>query len=343
MARSTDLWLNAHALFVLRRLRLAGAVLPAALTSLGATWRAALVRGLETLWYSEAPYSKGGRSVSVGLLAACRLALGREWRPTPRHGESIMDQTILRAAFGVDVLVDSSGEGVLSTRGQAQLVLLLLLPASPEQDGASWSSPPPRELPEAARVALRSLASRLRVSGARSAYVAASTSAWSSASAADNALVLSALALGARAAKLAKLAIEGASLAANLDKLANHVAAEAPLDASAALAGLALADYDEASGGANTDVELRLLAAGAPLYAAHLTTAAPPPPPRTWAWEALPRGPPSSQSSPSPLLFVVEGRGEVSVALALDFVPAAPPTGAVDRGIALLKVDRMAR
>jgi len=31
----------------------------------------------------------------------------------------------------------------------------------------------------------------------------------------------------------------------------------------------------------------------------------------------------------------------VSVALALDFVPAAPPTGAVDRGIALLKVDRI--
>ena len=48
-ARSTDLWLNAHALFVLRRLRLAGAVLPAALAALGATWRAALGRGLETL------------------------------------------------------------------------------------------------------------------------------------------------------------------------------------------------------------------------------------------------------------------------------------------------------
>jgi hypothetical protein len=343
-ARSTDLWLNAHALFVLRRLRLAGGVLPAALTALGATWRVALSRGLEELWYSEAPSNnKGGRSVSLGLLAASRLALGREWQPTPRHGDSGMAQTVLRAAFGVNVLVDGSGRDALSTRGQAQLVLLLLLPASPEHDGASWSSPPPRELPEAARVALHSLASRLRVSGARSAYVAASTSAWSSASAADNALALSALALGARAAKLAKLALEGASLAANLDKLANHVAAEAPLDASAALAGLALADYDEVSGGANTDVELRLLAAGAPLYAAHLTTAAPPPPPRTWAWEALPRGPPSpQQSSPSPLLFVLEGRGEVSVALALDFVPAAPPTGAVDRGIALLKVDRIA-
>ena len=38
-----------------------------------------------------------------------------------------------------------------------------------------------------------------------------------------------------------------------------------------------------------------------------------------------------------------EGRGEVSVALALDFIPAAPPTGAVDRGIALLKVGRVVR
>ena len=346
-ARSTDLWLNAHALFVLRRLRLAGAVLPAALASLGATWRTALSRGLEELYYAEAPNNnKGGRSISLGLLAACRLALGREWQPTPRRGDgdSGMAQTILRAAFGVNVLVDGSGRDALSTRGQAQLALLLLLPASPEQDGASWSSRTPRELPEAARVALRSLASRLRVSGAHSAYVAASASAWSSAGAADNALVLSALALGARAARGGGATMEGASLTANLDKLANHVAAEAPLDASAALAGLALADYDEASGGADADVELRLLAAGAPLYAAHLTTAAPPPPPRTWAWEALPRGPPSSsQSSPSPLLFVVEGRGEVSVALALDFVPAAPPAGAVDRGIALLKVDRIAR
>ena len=60
----------------------------------------------------------------------------------------------------------------------------------------------------------------MRVSGAHSAYVAASASAWSSAGAADNALVLSALALGARAAKLAGLTMEGASLASNLDKLA---------------------------------------------------------------------------------------------------------------------------
>jgi len=344
-ARSTDLRLNAHALFVLRRLRLAGAVLPAALAALGATWRAALGRGLETLWYSEAPDgSREGRSVSVGLLVACRLALGRDWQPTPRRGDSGAAQARLRAAFGVDVLVDASGRGALSTRGQAQLVLLLLLPASPEHDGAGWSAPPPpRALPEPARLALRALRSQLRVSGAHSAYVAASASAWSSAGAADNALVLSALALGARAAKLAGLTIEGASLAINLDKLASHVAAEAPIDASAALAGLALADYDEASGGADADVELRLLAAGAPLYAAHLTTAAPPPPPRTWAWQALPRGPPPSQAPPSPLLFVVEGRGEVSVALALDFIPAAPPTGAVDRGIALLKVGRVAR
>ena len=80
IAEGADMRLDAHALYILRRLRLAGAALPSALTSLETSWRSALAMALPE--QVAQTIDRGGTWSDLELLAAARLALGASWVPT---------------------------------------------------------------------------------------------------------------------------------------------------------------------------------------------------------------------------------------------------------------------
>ena len=334
----TDLHLNALGLFLLRRLRLARVPLSSQLESLGGQWRDALTSGLVRT--VDESISRNGEWRDLYTLAASRLALGAAWRPRGAARATA-------AALSLDVLatnVDSMG-----AYSKAAYALTLLLPASPADDaiGPRWTSPN-----EHALGVLRYFASCLRVT-ARSAYIARDASSRDAAGRRDTALVLSALSIGA---------VSGAptDLAVNLDKLANHVASGGFgggsggyggydfVGSGSLFDGLALGDYDSSSGSLNADLALRAFTAqralhGRPqmtiphiLYNAHLRASdAALPLTRTVPWSVLPPSPP-----PAPLIFSASGFGEVSVALAMQFTPAALFTAPVYRGIEVAKIIR---
>jgi hypothetical protein len=328
MAHSTnngvDLHLNALGLFVVRRLRLAGVSVPPQLVALGELWRAALAHGLVDT--ATESIRRWGSWDDHHTLASCRLALGRSWRPT-RSSPAVV------AALSLEAL--QSGVDDLSAYGKAAFALTLLLPADPVNDGlgATWlragirrgSSPLEGRL----GAVLRFLSSCLRVT-ARTAYLARDAHTWDAAGSRDTALALSALAIGAASGDV------GAS-SANLDKLANHVASGGfdGVDGGSLFDGLALADYDGASGSLAADVRLEVRSGSQVVYNARLRAAdAVGPATKQLRWSELPPPP------PPPLLFSASGVGEVSVALALRFVPATIFSVPLYRGIEVLKIVR---
>ena len=364
-----DLHLNALALYLLRRLRLSRVALPEELSRLGAQWRAALASGL--VHTCDESLRVTGSWNDVHTLAVSRLALGAGWDPRTSGASARVRQALSLASL-------EEGVDRLSAYGKAAFALCLMLPDDPESDADEASAPwlrgvmsgghsggrsggddgaalrPP--LDSRAVAALRYLASSLRVT-ARSAYLARDLSSWDAAGARDGALALTALsaasALGAPS-----------ELAAHLDKLANHVASGGfrggglgglgggGIGGSSLFDGLALADYDGASGSLAADVRLRVLSGATPIFDARLhsssstTTssltsdsadasgggATSPTRIKTLLWSELP--PPPSP----PLLFVASGVGEASVALTMQFTPFASFASPVYRGIHVAKI-----
>ena len=220
-APGVSLQLNAFALLVVRRLRLAGVVLPATLTALRATWSAALETGLMVSVDGARAYatrhSGGGGGGGGGeaeaeaawgdyeTLALCRLALGRGWAAPTSYPELTMAALDAHAAS-------------LSTAGQAAYVLAHLYPTTTAADDDAGWQPAWDDRAHARTLAplLSGFVARLRVT-ARTAYVASAGGGASAAGARENALVLAALATAKRAGA-------PAALATNLDKLANYVA-----------------------------------------------------------------------------------------------------------------------
>ena len=71
--------LDAHAIYILRRLRLAGASLPSALPSLETSWRAALASAPEQV---AQIIDRGGTWSDLELLAARASRRSASWVPT---------------------------------------------------------------------------------------------------------------------------------------------------------------------------------------------------------------------------------------------------------------------
>ena len=218
-APGVSLQLNAFALLIVRRLQLAGVVLPATLTALRVTWSAALEAGLMASVDSARAYatrrggggSGGGAEAAWGdyeTLALCRLALGRGWA-APASRASYPELTM--------AALDAHAAS-LSTAGQAAYVLAQLYPAATAADDNAGWQPAWDDRVHARTLAplLSGFVARLRVT-ARTAYVASAGGGAGAAGARENALVLAALATAKRAGA-------PAALATNLDKLANYVA-----------------------------------------------------------------------------------------------------------------------
>ena len=331
---SVDLHLNALGVFTLRRLRLAGVVLPDSLAALGQRWHSALAQGLVST--VQMAIDRYGEWRDLYTLATCRLALGASWQPS---GAS----SAVQAALSVRML-DRGVEG-LSLYGKAAYALLLLLPSDTDADaaGAPWLRAHGHDgehpLPAAVTVSpralalLRYLASCLRVT-ARTAYLAYDLQSSGAAGERDTALALSALSIGAAA---------GAPVGANLDKLANHVASGGFAasgrfggggGSSSLVVGLALTDYDGTSESLAADVHLTTLMGATKLFDTHLQASdVAGPATKTLAWAALPQPPP-----PPPLVFAASGEGEASVALSMHFVPASLMPSAIYHGIEVAKV-----
>ena len=214
-ASGVSLQLNAFALLIVRRLRLAGVTLPATLTALRVTWSAALETGLMASVDSARAYATqrgggGGEAEAAWrdyeTLALCRLALGRGWSPSSFSYPELTMSTLDAHAT------------TLSTTGQAAYVMAQLYPATAAaDDDAGWQPAwNYRVHDRMLRPLLAGFIARLRVT-ARTAYVASVGGGAGTAGARDNALVLAALATAKRAGA-------PAALATNLDKLANYVA-----------------------------------------------------------------------------------------------------------------------
>ena len=342
-----DLSLNAWALQLLRALRHAGVSLPAALAALEGKWRNALGSGLVHVVRDSLTRGYGWHDFDT--TARCRLALGSSWSPS----SSAMFESGVRHALAVPTLLASADS--LSASGKAALALAAMLPGSPDDDSPHWEpSPPSTEV----LALLRYLASSLRVQG-RTAYVAQALSSRAAASRNDNALALSAFALARRANAVAA---GSADYLMSIDKLAAYVAAGSELGVwgSSAVQGLALAEYDRATGSATADARLLLLvanesnlaagqargtrssaaatrpldrAADGVIFDVELRASAPPPPPLRLPWSVLP-------SPPPPLVFALAGTGEVSAALGLRFVPASLLTTPTYRGIHVQRIIR---
>ena len=325
--RTCNTQLTALGLFLLRKLALAGRLraLPA-LAALRASWTKALAGCLEAEVAQAA--ARGHEWSDFSSLALARLALGTEWQP---------NDPVTAAALSTERLASSVDS--LSASGKAAFALAMLLPGSPGADAPGFA---PVDLPDAALAVLRYLASSLRVRG-RSAYLAAASGSANDAGAAASSYALAAFA-AARAAATRGATVPG-EVTANIDKLANGLAAYSSHGGALPLVALALGDYDIATSSTDASVAITAFvgakrlpgplgpasASAAPTL--KVTTAAPPPPPLALAWAALPPSPP-------PFLVLSSGHGEVSFALAVDFVPFDLFEEPVSRG---LRVERVIR
>eukprot|EP00928_Gymnodinium_smaydae_P025374 TRINITY_DN20229_c0_g4_i1.p1 TRINITY_DN20229_c0_g4~~TRINITY_DN20229_c0_g4_i1.p1 ORF type:complete len:2105 (+),score=387.02 TRINITY_DN20229_c0_g4_i1:758-6316(+) len=306
-----DLHLNAFALFVLRRLHLAGVELPVALRRHEEIWRNALVSEL-SYRVQQALDSPRRRFDDFETLAACHLALGSRLKAEALSPD-VWNAISLEALYEH---VDS-----LSIFARAALVTLHFASDIPEQ-----LRPPEdaqHELP--VRQFLQSFASSLRVTG-RTAYIARSSGSRFAADLRSNSMALSALAL-------AKKKSEEYGIV-NVERLANYVAnggGAGTSGMSSLFAAFGLVDYDVASGNAHASVNFKALAGDMLLFNASLSSSVVQSKDYETAWDALP-------SQTCPLLFEAEGVGEVFAAVGLRFVPAAIVTQPVYRGIDVQKV-----
>lgn len=314
-----DLRLNAFALYALRRLQLAGVSLPDSFRQLTGTWRDALETGLVSYAQRmlQASPSVGFRDFET--LAACRLALGSAWHPRNANDGAIEE------ALSLQSLLHAAGS--LSTFSKASVLLLLLLPDQPDRDSPEALKRTSAMLSEAQPI-IKALYSCLRIA-ARSAYIAEDCNNHAAGLRANGA-VLSALALAR---------LQGATDLVNVDKLANYVAqgggeASGSADVSLLAAAFGLADYDLASKNTNPDVRFSTLIGTTQLFATTLAESLPADTFET-SWDKLPQLP----GPMPPVLFKAEGVGEVSVAVALRFVPPGlQTTPPVYRGVDVQKV-----
>ncbi|KXZ40872.1 hypothetical protein GPECTOR_1674g800 [Gonium pectorale] len=184
-------------------------------------------------------------------------------------------------------------------------------------------------LPSAVNATVTEVTSALRIQG-RTAYVSVAPSSSSPASLDEQALCL-----------LLLLRSRSASVAQTLPRLAAYLAAGGggrggrgyyymPSWSSQALAAVALAEYDRTRGSSQPALDLTADANGLAVLKASFRTGAVRPVTNSTAWEDLPA---PAKGQTGELNFQVSGRGEVSVAASLHFVPAAPLPSPVYRGL----------
>lgn len=319
---TVDLYLNAFALFILRRLRLAGMPLSEELRSLEKTWRLALQGGLVQYFLNRKGHL-AGELADHELLIMCRIGLGS----VPPAG--------LASTAGVDLFSDKFIETALqqldrlSLFSRAALLTHLLWPSHPSMDRReALVAPVKADTREHVSILALNLISSMRVT-ARTAYLSTSPQA-------SHAADLRAVGLALTALSLAKQS-GSVDVVPNLDKLANYVARGGGIDGggvASLYAAYGLADYDKLSGNNGGDVDFTMLAGASPLYRASLKTTDPQP--KTWqtGFGSLPLPPP-------PLLFEAKGMGELSVAVGIRFVPAAISSQPIYRGISVEKAVQL--
>lgn len=324
----TDLHLNALALFVVRRLRLADVQLTDDLMTLEGRWRQALGRGLvervQTA-LSRPPHA----FTDYESLAACRLALGPDWQP---QDASLSPSTEVVSALSEGTL-RANADG-LSVYSKASLATLLLLPRDPTRDSSSaLAAAVASGVPEQARGILEYLGSSMRVT-ARTAYVASSKGSWHAADVRGEGMALTAMALAIRAGGVAGVA--------NVDKLANYVGRGGGVECrgvSSLIGAFGLVDYDKATHNDRGNVNFVALAGGTELFRDRLGSGdAAPKDVELASFDSLQ----GLYGMPlPPVLFEATGVGEVSVALGMRFVPAAVSAQPVYRGIQVEKVVQL--
>jgi hypothetical protein len=333
-----DARLTAHALYLLRKLSLGRGMGGwqsgmSALAALKSQWTDAL--GACLVQESIAAAERRQEAPSLSTLAYARLALGVGWEPYSDGGvpDAVGEALSLsRLSLGVDSL---------PTAAKAAFALSLLLPSTPNHDDPDWARETQARLPDQATAALRFLASCLRVRG-RTAYLSAAAGSNADAGPTASAYALSALsAARAAAARGATLPPE---LTASIDKLADGLASAASEGGALPVVALALADYDAAAQAADADVALCAMLGAERLEAPsgdalprglmRVSTRDPPPPPLVVPWPA----PSGLAAPPPPFLVASAGRGEISFALSLDFVPAQLMPDPVSRGVRVERV-----
>jgi len=316
--------LTAFALFLLRKLALAGALVAyPSLAQLRSDWDSALRRCIQA--DALAAETRGQIAPDLDTLAYTRLALGSEWTP---HESTNLIHTLSTAR-----LLRSVDQ--LSSSAKSALALTLLLPSRPENDDPDWVRVSGALSPEAAGI-LQYLASCVRIRG-RTAYLATAADSNLEVGATTAAYALSALA-SARAASTHGATLPS-EITSSIDKLADGLASGASGVGALSLVAISLADYDAAVDNNAADVALVAMVGDKRVpTSAHglvrISTGAPPPPPLIIPWSAM-------ASPPPPFLVVSAGRGEVSFALALDFVPADLFSEPVMHGVQVERVVQL--
>ena len=325
---SIDVYLNARGAFlaeqVLERLNMDGVLKRAIggqsvvekITHLKRKWIEAVWNGLKK-GVSQCHFETRFCWSNCDALAAARLVL-----PDDKHSIVVTRFYETRTIdLGEKTLYDPDYIKLCSVGGQADAALLQLR----KTDTSSTAT-----------AILRQLIQQLRVQG-QTAYITASPSTAYPASWEGQAKALMAL----------SLPNSGLSDHALLPKLAAWVASGGGrpgfIPSALAFASLALARYDATHGNTNVDAWLTARTGGLVLLEGAWKNPSDPVVRTETFWDALsvkkkPLGP-----LPEPLIFRVQGRGELSISAALRYTPKHVPTvGGIYQGISVEKIIEMA-
>ncbi|KXZ55787.1 hypothetical protein GPECTOR_2g1337 [Gonium pectorale] len=322
--RRVDVSLNTWAMFLAAQHGKAMGSLPPALSAFSEGWKKVssdLLPGWRSaverqLVYDaiEARSSLGGRYPYSDWhsLAWARLVLGASWEP-----QNVDNQ--IRQDLSLDALLGATKEMGMETKA----VLCLLL------QSMGGSNPDPKLL----STTLNEITSALRTQG-RTAYVAVAPGSASAASLSEQALcLLLLLRSGATHQLLPKLAAYVANPARSSTGWGAYwlPGSWQPSWTERALAVAALTEYDQVRGSSQPEVDLEADANGLTVLTAGFHSGGNTAPvSNVTAWEDVPAAPAGQTSE---LSFEVTGRGEVSVAASLHFVPTALLSYPIYRGM----------
>ncbi|CAD7700532.1 unnamed protein product [Ostreobium quekettii] len=306
--RSASIYLNAHAVWLLDSLQdlLESTDQQVFLEGAGALrklsdehWRPALATQL----VRDAQESRSRRffpgPIRLSTVALARLGLGRDWAPPEGTEPQIVD----------DISMERLDRefGKLDMESRAYVALIHLRNQSEAGD-------------ELVARAIDEWTSNFRVGG-RTAYIATCNGCATPMGLKGNALVL------------LTMTRAGQAVGPFREKLANYVASP-PAGRYAYFADyiekivamLALGEYDLARGSADPDLGLVVTSGDVELLQAEFTSPQSPMVVTGTSWSVL-------NQPPAPLEFSVDGKGEVTIAALLNFVPAEPLPFPTYRGI----------
>jgi len=293
-----DCYLNAYGLLIESLLLRNSQKIP---TEISSVWKLSLENGLVELASNARRYNY--RFNDFSLLALSRLVLGSKWTPYSSP-EIVSDLSFARLEENLDNcgVFCKAATGLIYIRENNKSNKLL-------------------------KQIVTYLESSLRVQG-RTAYVSASLTGGSPypAGTVDNAFALTVL----MNSNLSNPLVE---------KLANYLSKNAATygfsSFATAITAFTLSEYDFLKGSTSPNVDFSLTSGNRKILTQTFDSASIPPIKRVWGWEALERDP---LGGPLPLQFSVKGRGEISVALGLNFIPRKIFNEPVYRGIYVEKV-----